>query len=378
MKKKQVYETIDRDVARRYQVGSRIGRGFYGVVFEAVTVGDLEMSVKVAMKKVLNAFKNQNDAQRTYREVMYLLEFGRHQNIIQLQDVLSSPDDKHLYLVMDLMDSDLQKALRCQALTEVHWPLVSYQVLCALKYVHSAGVMHRDIKPANVLIDASCRCRLADFGWAREAPSVAERDMGVEGTMTEYATTRWYRSPEQLLGSRCYGTAVDIWALGCLAGEMHMQGPLLPGTSTIDMMERVVEMLGKPTSFDIIALEAPYADYALESLPSVPPHKPLDKKFPHKQEKDLFFLDFVQLLMQINPEKRLTAVEALKHPYVGPFHHPGQEPLFGRRVALVLPDTLKLSCSQYREQIYADAIGHEASRRRVAERQRKAKRDYGD
>merc|ERR1712050_661495 len=94
---------------------------------------------------------------------------------------------------------------------------------------------------------------------------------------TEYAAARWYRSPEMLLGSRSYTSSVDIWALGCVVGEMHCEGtPMVPGTSNIDMMDGIVELIGKPFPRDIAALDAGvYANITMEGLPNVPAHHPI-------------------------------------------------------------------------------------------------------
>ncbi|CAE7197246.1 erkB [Symbiodinium natans] len=167
-RRKPPYERIDRDVARRYELISRIGRGCYGVVFE-VMLRDPTKFDKFAMKKVLYAFNNSTDAQRTYREVSYLMEFGSHTNILYVHDVLVSADDKHLYIVTDLMESDLCKAIKCNSLGIVHKSLISYQVLRALKYIHSAGVMHRDLKPGNIFLDRTCQVLVGDFGLARSS-----------------------------------------------------------------------------------------------------------------------------------------------------------------------------------------------------------------
>eukprot|EP00434_Breviolum_minutum_P038143 symbB.v1.2.033826.t1/scaffold4256.1/size42321/3 len=169
-RRKAPYERIDRDVARRYELISRIGRGCYGVVFE-VMLRDPNKFEKYAMKKILYAFNNATDAQRTYREVSYLMEFGSHTNILFVHDVLCSADDKHLYLVTDLMESDLCKAIKCNCLGEVHKPLIAHQILRALKYIHSAGVMHRDLKPGNILLDRSGQVLVGDFGLARSSPA---------------------------------------------------------------------------------------------------------------------------------------------------------------------------------------------------------------
>lgn len=357
----QPWEKIDRDVSRRYKVGSRIGRGCYGVVWE-VTEAAVKDPRSFAMKKILNGWRNSTDAQRTYREVCYLEKFHEHQNIVQLHEVLCSPDDRHIYLLMELMDCDLQKALRCQSLRAIHRPLIAYQVLRALKYIHSAGVMHRDVKPANILLNDVCKVVLTDFGWARASPFTTAPG---EGLLTEYASSRWYRSPEMLLGAKRYTNSVDIWALGCVVGEMHCEGsPLMPGTSNIDMVDKIVEILGKPLPMDIAAMEAtPYANFTLDGVPSGPPHHPISGKVSANQP-DL--VDFLQLCLQYNPGKRLTAPEALEHPYMGQFCDPDDEPVYGSHVKLPLPDAEKFTIEQYRDQAYADIIGMENVQRRLS------------
>mmetsp|Transcript_18486 Transcript_18486/g.41842 ORF Transcript_18486/g.41842 Transcript_18486/m.41842 type:complete len:403 (-) Transcript_18486:70-1278(-) len=371
MRGKQPYEKIDRDVTRRYAVGKRIGRGCYGVVWEASELTGVRQGRPLALKKVLHAFRDSMDAQRTYREVAYLMEFGQHENILKIHDVLCSADDHHLYVLGDLFDSDLQKALRCQTLKPIHRPYVAYQLLRALKYIHSGGVMHRDVKPSNVLIDSSCKIVLADFGWARTSPA----EVGLaESLMTEYASTRWYRPPELLLGARYYTKTIDMWAYGCVVGELHLEKPLIGGTSTIDMLSLIVNMIGKPIQKDIDSLEAPYAAFSLECLPDNPPNKTLVTVFRHDTPE---LIDFLQLLLQWNPEKRFTAEEAAMHPYLASYADPDSEPIIGKIVNLPLPDEDRFPSGTYRDQIYGDIIGLLHSRR-LAEQHRLRMLDEAD
>mmetsp|Transcript_88865 Transcript_88865/g.240953 ORF Transcript_88865/g.240953 Transcript_88865/m.240953 type:complete len:434 (+) Transcript_88865:46-1347(+) len=409
MRRLQAHERIDRDVTRRYTIGSRLGRGCYGVVWEvfpragggqggaaprgsvvatgaarrhetksskasfgsASTFGAASGAAdpapepqSFALKKVLQAFGTEADAQRTYREVSYLLEFRGHRNILEVAEVLCSPDDRHLYIVSHMYDSDLSKALRCRAVRAAHQPYIVYQVLRALKYVHSAEVMHRDVKPANLLINADCRVALCDFGWARLSPVDASPD-DVEGLeMTAYASTRWYRPPELLLGARRYKIAVDMWAVGCVAAEVVLEAPLFPGTSTIDMWDKQLETLGKPTPTDVEAMEAEYASYVLNTWPITAPGSPLASILP-AQSATVELLDFLELLLQFNPDKRLSSAEALQHPYVAAHHNPDDEPEFGRVLTLPLPDTAKLTTMRYRDQVYADALRLPAAKARV-------------
>ena len=103
-----------------------------------------------------------------------------------------------------------------------------YQLLKAIDYCHQMNVIHRDIKPENLLIDPSDNLKLCDFGFARNIPSSSKNPQ-----MTDYVATRWYRSPELLLSDR-YNREVDIWAIGCIMGELIDGEPLFPGESEVD------------------------------------------------------------------------------------------------------------------------------------------------
>lgn len=349
----QPWEIIDRNVRDEYKICRRIGRGSYGIVWEVQRHDDPDATY--ALKKVLYAFRDSTDSQRAYREISYLLEFGAHENILCVQDVMVSGDDRHMYIITDLLESDLQKAMRCQALLPIHKPLIAYQTLRALKYLHSAQVMHRDVKPSNILLDSYCQVVLCDFGWARSSPDSYEDDEFDDGApTTDYAATRWYRAPEMLLGGRRYTTAVDMWAIACVVAEMHLEAPLLAGTSTIDMLAKIEELLGKPSNDDSEAMGTLYAVLAFEVSPAGPPNKPLKLYFAGEEDEEL--VDFLNLLLQYNPLKRMLADEAIKHPYVGQYHNPDDEPGFGRRSILPLPDSKKLLPARYRDRIYADYV----------------------
>eukprot|EP00879_Flechtneria_rotunda_P015881 GHRR01016608.1.p1 GENE.GHRR01016608.1~~GHRR01016608.1.p1 ORF type:complete len:232 (+),score=61.44 GHRR01016608.1:348-1043(+) len=182
-----------------------IGKGAYGIVCSA---RNLDTNDKVAIKKITNCFDNAVDAKRILREVA-LLSHLRHENVMSLRDVVppANPSNfKDVYLVYDLMDTDLHQIIRSpQQLSPDHISYFVYQVLRGLKYIHSANVLHRDLKPSNLLVNANCDLKICDFGLARGA--------GVEeqAAMTEYVVTRWYRAPELLLSCNDYTAAIDVW-----------------------------------------------------------------------------------------------------------------------------------------------------------------------
>lgn len=148
------------------------------------------------------------------------------------------------------------QVIRGNILQPIHKKYIVYQVLKGLKYLHTGEVIHRDLKPSNLLINSECKVKIADFGLAR---SVAKPDDNTNPILTESVATRWYRAPEILFGSQFYSKAVDVWSLGCIVGEMIVGKAIFPGTSTLNQIEKIIELLGTPTPDDLEALHAPMA-----------------------------------------------------------------------------------------------------------------------
>ena len=120
-------------------------------------------------------------------------------------------------------------------LSNSHIKWITYQLLCALKYLHSANVVHRDLKPQNILLSSNCDVKLCDFGLVRiiKAPSYESLN---GGDLTQYVVTRWYWDPELLLGCETYTQAIYIWGLGCILGEMLYRKALFRGIDCIDQI----------------------------------------------------------------------------------------------------------------------------------------------
>lgn len=112
-----------------------IGKGAYGIVWKAI---DKKTKDIVALKKNFDAFQNATDAQRTFREIIFLQELNGHENIIRLQNVIRAENDRDIYLVFDFMDTDLHAVIRANILEDIHKQYIVYQVLKCLKYMHSA------------------------------------------------------------------------------------------------------------------------------------------------------------------------------------------------------------------------------------------------
>lgn len=355
-----VNEEIDKHVFRKYEVQSKLGKGAYGIVWKAV---DKKTRDVIALKKIFDAFQNATDAQRTFREIMFLQELNNHDNIIRILNVLKAENDRDIYLVFEYMETDLHAVIRANILEEIHKSYIMYQLLKALKYMHSAQLLHRDIKPSNLLLNSECHVKLADFGLARSvAQLAAAQEDGPSPILTDYVATRWYRAPEILLGSARYTYGVDMWSSGCILGELLGGKPIFPGTSTMNQLDRIIEVTGRPSRDDIHAIQSPFAATMLESLPVDNP-RTWQQMFPNASPEAT---DLVSKLLHFNPDKRITAEEALAHPYVSQFHNPEDEPDHPSTITIPIDDNHKYSIEEYRQKLYMEIVKRKKELRRKA------------
>uniref|UniRef100_A0A8C1LYX0 Mitogen-activated protein kinase 15 n=1 Tax=Cyprinus carpio TaxID=7962 RepID=A0A8C1LYX0_CYPCA len=346
---------VEEHITLKYEIKRRLGKGAYGIVWKAV---DRKTGETVAVKKIFDAFRNRTDAQRTFREIMFLQEFGDHPNIIKLLNVIRAQNDKDIYLVFEFMDTDLHAVIKKGSLLkDIHKRYVMHQLLKATKYLHSGNVIHRDQKPSNILLDSDCFVKLCDFGLARSLYQIQED--AVNPALTEYVATRWYRAPEILLGSTRYTKGVDMWSIGCILGEMLLGKPLFPGTSTINQIEKIMSTIPHPSTEDVLAIRSEYGASVIQRM-LLRPQVPLDEILPASVPPDA--LDLVQRLLAFNPDKRLSAEEALQHPYVSKFHNPAREPSLVYDVLLPVDDDIQLSVTQYRNKLYEMILEKRASR----------------
>jgi len=337
-------EEVDKHVLRKYDITQKLGKGAYAVVFKGTKKKNGEV---VAIKKIFDAFQNATDAQRTFREIMYLQALG-HENIIRLSNTLKAENDKDIYLVFDFMETDLHAVIRANILEPVHKQFIVYQTLKALLFCHTGDLLHRDLKPSNLLLNEECLLKVADFGLARslKAMKTAEESASV---LTDYVATRWYRAPEILLGATNYDKGVDMWAVGCIIAEMFIGKPLLPGNSTMNQLEKTVAVTGQPSAADIDAIGSPFASTMLQSF-SPGSIAPIDLRVQMKDAPDEA-VDMCRNLLTFNPRTRLTVQQALDHPYMAPFKT-GTEKTCPFKLAIPIDDDIKYSVNDYRERLY--------------------------
>ena len=172
-------------------------------------------------------------------------------NVVTLEDLMVRETADELYIVMELLDSDLHRVLQSkQALSENHFRHFLFQILCGLKHLHDNRIIHRDLKPGNLLVTRDCQLRITDFGLARERPSGRgpDPDDEIDEPMTEHVVTRWYRPPELMLcPDGMYDYAVDLWSVGCIFAEMLGRKPLFPGKNFVHQLSLIFDVIGSPS-----------------------------------------------------------------------------------------------------------------------------------
>ncbi|KAK7072092.1 Cyclin-dependent kinase 10 [Halocaridina rubra] len=183
------------------------------------------------------------------------------------------------------------------------WQLKYFQVFKGLSYLHKKEIVHRDVKVSNLLLTNTGTLKIADFGLARE--------LGYPmSPMTPQVVTLWYRAPELLFQAKTQTTAVDMWAAGCILGELLLHKPLLPGKSEIEQINLIINLLGTPN-------ETIWPDFsqlpAMENFTLMQqPYNNLRAKFPMLSPSGQKLLNF---LFMYDPLRRATAEECLESLY---------------------------------------------------------------
>lgn len=237
----------------------------------------------------------------TLREISVLRQL-KHPNIVELSDVIQS--EGRLYLVFEFVDKDLKKYFEaCDGpLSPQLIKSYTFQLLRGLEYCHVRGVMHRDLKPQNILVSRDGRLKIADFGLARAfVPPIRP--------FTHEVVTLWYRPPEILLGCKTYALPVDMWAVGTILAEMVTKRPLFPGDSEVDELFKIFRILGTPNE-DVWPGVTCLQDWN-DDFP-VWPSLQISRFVPTLCDSGV---DLCEQLITIDPRRRLSAHEALMHPY---------------------------------------------------------------
>jgi len=284
----------------KYQKLEKIGEGTYGIVYKAK---DKKTGELLALKKIRLEAEDEGIPSTAIREISLLKQL-QHPNIVRLYDVVHT--EKKLTLVFEFLDQDLKKYLDVCGDNGLEGHTIKsflYQLLSGIAYCHQHRVLHRDLKPQNLLINMEGELKLADFGLAR-AFGIPVR------SYTHEVVTLWYRAPDVLMGSRKYGTAVDIWSVGCIFAEMVNGRPLFPGSSEQDQLTRIFKTLGTPSPKSWPGL-VDLPEFKADQFPKYPAQS-LKKV---ARRLDATGLDLLGKMLHFDPLRRISAEAALKHPY---------------------------------------------------------------
>ncbi|CAF1043568.1 unnamed protein product [Adineta steineri] len=308
---------IPRKVKDKYEILGIVGEGAYGVVLEA---REKESNKTVAIKYFKQTPGYFSKLHIIERE-LNILQSLRFENVVELIEWFR--DKKRYFLVFEYIESDMLQVLQehpdglpleedmLQVLQEHPdgLPLeevrhLSFQLFNAIHWCHKHDIIHRDIKPENLLISKDSILKLCDFGFARFCNTQTSADY-----YTNYVATRWYRSPELLIGS-AYGKPVDIWACGCIMAELATGQALFIGDSDIDQLYRIQKSLGQ---LPIKYLEDMIKNPKFEGLkfPSLYQTDPLEPRFSHVFPSDM--MNLFKNTVRLCASDRLTAEQCIQH-----------------------------------------------------------------
>ncbi|CAG5858692.1 mitogen-activated protein kinase 6 isoform 1-T2 [Menidia menidia] len=313
------------DLGSRYMDLKPLGYGGNGLVFSAV---DTDCDKCVAVKKII--LTDPQSVKHALREIKIIRRLD-HDNIVKVfetlgpsgrmltEDVVSLTEVNSVYIVQEYMETDLCQLLDRGLLSEGHARLFMYQLLRGLKYIHSANVLHRDLKPANLFVNTEdLVLKIGDFGLAR----IMDPHYSHKGHLSEGLVTKWYRSPRLLLSPNNYTKAIDMWAAGCIFAEMLTGKTLFAGAHELEQMQLILESIPVLRDEDRQELHSVIPVFIRNDMSK--PHTPLDKLLPDVSPQAL---DFLAKILTFNPMDRLTAEEALAHPYMADYSFPLDEPV---------------------------------------------------
>ncbi|XP_044734661.1 casein kinase II subunit alpha isoform X2 [Chrysoperla carnea] len=289
-----------------YQLVRKLGRGKYSEVFEAIYMNSNEKVVVKILKPVKK--------KKIKREMKILENLRGGVNIITMLAMVKDPVSRTPALIFEHVNNTDFKELY-QTLTDFDIRYYNYELLKALDFCHSMGIMHRDVKPHNIMIDhENHKLRLIDWGLAEFYHPGQEYNVRV--------ASRYFKGPELLVDYQLYDYSLDMWSVGCvLASMIFRKEPFFHGHDNFDQLIRIAKVLGTEELFEYldkyhIDLDANYSDLIGRHS------KKRWERFVHSENQHLVSpeaLDYLDKLLRYDHATRLTAREAMEHPYFAQF-----------------------------------------------------------
>lgn len=284
-----------------------IDEGTFGIVYRA---RDKTTGQVVALKKIKSTQEKEGFPITSLRE-MSLLQQLSHPNIVKVSEVVVGSSLDKVYMVMEFMDHELKTLIESSKFTVAEAKCLMQQLLSAVAYLHENFVMHRDLKTSNLLLNNQGELKICDFGLARKYGDPLR-------PYTHLVVTLFYRAPELLLGQETYSSAIDMWSVGCIMAELILRTPLFPGANEMDQIEKIMSVLGTPRDEDWTEMQT------LKHASLLRISKPLPSRIRDKFPQVSFIgdptlsesgLDLLDSMLQYAPRKRISAAEALRHPW---------------------------------------------------------------
>ncbi|KAL6759458.1 casein kinase II catalytic subunit [Haematococcus lacustris] len=296
-----------------YEIVRKVGRGKYSEVFEGINV----LSSQRCVVKVLKPVKKK----KIKREIKILQNLRGGPNIIQLLDIVRDPGSRTPSLIFEYVNNTDFKVLY-PTLTDYDIRYYMFELIKALDFCHSRGIMHRDVKPHNVMIDhAKRQLRLIDWGLAEFYFPGREYNVRV--------ASRYFKGPELLVDLQMYDYSLDMWSLGCmLAAMIFRKEPFFYGHDNSDQLVKIARVLGTESLFDYLNKYNIELDPQLEALVGSHSRKPWSK-FVTPDNQHLVSpeaMDFLDKLLRYDHMERLTCAEAAAHPYFAPIRQAAASP----------------------------------------------------